>query len=77
MSGTKKHIDKEIQYDRELESNINSILPKEIFIYSILKHLDLKGLYSFSLTCKKWSEYVSSYFETKGDFFIEPNLYTL
>ena len=67
MSDTKKYIDKKIQYDRKYESNINSALPKEIFINYILKHLDLKGLYSFSLTCKKWNKYVHSYFVTKGD----------
>ena len=71
MLRIKEHID-EIQCDRESgysseENNINSVLPNEIFIHCILKYLDLKGLFNFSLTCKKWNNHVHSYFVTKGD----------
>ena len=67
-----EHIVDEIQCDRESgysseKSNINSVLPNEIFIHYILKYLDLKGLYSALFTCKKWNNHVRSYFSTKGD----------
>ena len=67
MSEIKQFIVQIIQFDRKLESNINDLLPKEIFIHYILKYLDLKGLFNFSLTCKKWNNHVHSYFVTKGD----------
>ena len=75
MSGTKQNVHKEIQYHRKsnnasenLERNINDVLPNEIFIHCILKHLDFKGLDSVSLTCKKWNNFVHSYFLWKGNF---------
>ena len=67
MSKIKQFIVQKFQFDRKLESNINDLLPKEIFIHYILKYLDLKGLFNFSLTCKKWNNHVHSYFVTKGD----------
>ena len=75
MLRTIEHIVDEIQCDRESgysseESNINSVLPNEIFIHYILKYLDLKGLYSALFTCKKWNNHVRSYFSTKGDSYV-------
>lgn len=71
MFVTKQNIHKEIQNDRKssenLEENINSVLPNEIFIHFILKHLDSKGLHYASLTCKKWNNLVRTYFETNGN----------
>ena len=76
MFGTKHDIHEEIQNVKksnnsidDLERNINSVLPNEIFVPCILKHLDLKGLYNTSLTCKKWNNLVCSYFATNGNVF--------
>ena len=75
MFVTKQHFHKEIQHDgrssnsKEKERNMNSVLPNEIFIHCILKHLDLEGLDKASRTCKKWNNLVHTYFETNGNLF--------
>ena len=76
MFVTKQHFHKEIQHDgkssnssENLERNINSVLPNEIFIQFILRHLDLEGLHNASQTCKKWNNLVHTYFETNGNLF--------
>ena len=53
---------------QNLKSNFNNILPIEI-IHCIYKYLDLHGLHSALLTCKKWNNNVHSYFTRKGNFY--------
>ena len=53
-----------------LGTNINGILPPELFIHNIFKYLNLQELHSALLTCKKWHNYILAYLETKGIFYL-------
>ena len=61
-------------------SNSGNLVPPEIFVNSIFKHLSYEDLCNVKLTCKKWSNYVDAFYnleKIRGMYIHKYNLKTL